>query len=51
MRAFLAAMIALVVFSFGADYALQNAGYSAQEAFSLEGVSLPAPREQAQEGS
>jgi len=44
MRAFLAAVIALVLISFGADYALNKAGYSADQVYSLEGVSLPAPK-------
>jgi hypothetical protein len=42
MKAFLAAVIAMIVISFGADYILHHGlDFAADEAFSLEGVSLP----------
>lgn len=42
MKAFLAAIVATVVISFGADYLL-NSGleFAADQAFTLDGVSVP----------
>ena len=40
MKAFLAAMIALVVITIGADQLLQRAGYSSAEVYSRENVRL-----------
>ena len=40
MKAFLAAVIAMIVISFGADFALSNAGFSASEVFKSDNVRL-----------
>lgn len=46
MKAFLAALVALVVISFGADYLLhEELDFAADQVFSLEGVSLPEKKE------
>ena len=46
MKAFLAAILFMVVVSVGADIALQRAGFSAEEVFKSENVRLPEPQEQ-----
>ncbi len=47
MKAFLAALVVMAVIAVGADYALQNAGYSAEEVFKTENVRLPVPDQDA----
>lgn len=42
MNAFLAAMVAMIAISFGADYLLNHGlDFAADEAFTLDGVSVP----------
>ncbi|MEO1494843.1 MAG: hypothetical protein AAFV19_22070 [Pseudomonadota bacterium] len=42
MKAFLAAIVATIVISFGADYLLNHGlDFAADQAFSLDGVSVP----------
>ena len=41
MKAFLAAVLFMAVVAVGADFALQEAGFSAEETFKTENVRLP----------
>ena len=43
MKAFLAACIGIVVISFGAKFGLDGLGMTADQVYSLPGVSLPDP--------
>ena len=45
MKAFLAAILFMVVVSVGADFALNEAGFSAEEVFKTENVRLPDPED------
>ena len=45
MKAFLAAVVFMAVVAVGADMALQQAGFSAEEVFKTENVRLPDPEE------
>lgn len=40
MKAFLAALAVMAIMAVGADFALQNAGFSAAEVFQTESVRL-----------